>query len=68
MNFLRSGAAAQKLGIPYHQLFSLIRAGKLTPPPRDSAGDYQWRPCDIEAARKLLAGGKRRREIAAECN
>ncbi len=52
---LKTPAAAKSLGISYLRLSSLVRYGHLTPPAKDSSGDYQWWPHDLERAREVLA-------------
>jgi hypothetical protein len=39
MQYLKTGAVARRLNVPYHRLFDLIRAGKLPPSIKDSSGD-----------------------------
>jgi hypothetical protein len=59
MAFLKSRAVADQLGISYYNLFELIRSKHLTPPEKDSSGDYVWTPADVERARAALAGRPR---------
>jgi hypothetical protein len=60
--FLKSSCVAKTLGIPYHRLFSLLRAGKLSPPRKDGSGDYVWVEADIGRAREALTVDRRRRD------
>jgi hypothetical protein len=62
MGFFKSRAVAEALGVPYYRLFELLRSKKLAPPPKDSSGDYCWRPQDIERARRALKAGRQRRQ------
>jgi len=55
MAFRKAPVAARELGISYHQLIGLIRYDKITPPERDSSGDYLWLDADLERARAALA-------------
>jgi hypothetical protein len=62
MDFLKTPVVAERLGIGYHLLFGLIRSRRLTPPAKDSSGDYVWTPADVARAREVLTGrGQRRR-------
>lgn len=54
MELLKTSVVAEQLGIGYHRLFGLIRSRKLTPPGKDSSGDYVWSPEDVARARSLL--------------
>jgi hypothetical protein len=58
---LASDAAADRLGVPYYMLFQLIRARRITPPPRDSSGRYLWFADDIERAGRAIREDRRRR-------
>jgi hypothetical protein len=58
---LASGAAADRLGVPYYMLFQLIRARKIAPPPRDSSGRYLWFADDMERASKAIKEDRRRK-------
>jgi hypothetical protein len=62
--FRKSPVAARELGISYHQLVGLTRYGKITPPARDSSGDFVWGDADLERARLDLA--KMRRPVTRE--
>jgi hypothetical protein len=64
MPYLKSRAVATELAISYYRLFELIRSGKLTPPGKDSSGDYIWTPEDVDRARQALAVGRRRKAVA----
>jgi hypothetical protein len=54
--FWKTPAAARELGTTYHRLIGLLRFGKITPPGRDSSGDYVWSQRDLERARRALEG------------
>jgi hypothetical protein len=58
---LTRDVARQLRRAPYY-LISLIRGGRMPAPPRDSSGRYVWRPGDVEAARRAMGTGRRRRE------
>jgi hypothetical protein len=62
--YRKSPVAARELGISYHQLVGLTRYGKITPPARDSSGDFLWSDQDLEHARAALA--KMRRHVTRE--
>jgi hypothetical protein len=62
---LKSIAAARQLGITYYRLISLLRSQKLTPPQKDSSGDYLWSAADLEAARQALLVDRRRKGVRA---
>jgi hypothetical protein len=59
--FLKTTVAARTLGVPYHQLISIIRSGHLDSPSKDSSGHYLWSPSDISRARQVLARRRPRR-------
>jgi hypothetical protein len=63
MSFLKSRVVADQLGISYYNLFELIRSKHLTPPDKDSSGDYVWTPADVERARAALADRVQRRQV-----
>jgi hypothetical protein len=65
MQFFKTPVVAEQLGIGYHCLFGLIRSRYLTPPDKDSSGDYVWTSADIERARKVLQGRAERRKGAS---
>jgi hypothetical protein len=54
MNTRKSPLAAKELGISYFRLHSLLRGNKITPPQKDSSGDYIWTDEDLERARRVL--------------
>lgn len=54
MTICKTPVAARELGISYHRLFGMLRSAKLTPPQKDSSGDYIWTEDDMEAARQIL--------------
>jgi hypothetical protein len=51
--------AAKELNTSYWRLVGLIRTRRLTPPEKDSSGDYIWSDSDMERAKAAFAGGKR---------
>ena len=59
---LKSPAAAKELGVSYFRLINLLRAEKLSPPSKDSSGDYLWGDADLEAARRALAVDRRKKK------
>lgn len=59
----KSPTAAIELGISYHQLINLLRYRKITPPQKDTSGDYLWSDDDLAAARLALMLSERRRSI-----
>lgn len=58
----KSPIAAVELGISYHQLINLLRSRKITPPQKDTSGDYLWSD-DLTAARLALTLSERRRSV-----
>lgn len=50
----RSGQVAEDVGIPYHSLHYLIRAGVIKAPEKDSAG-FVWTPADEKRLAEALA-------------
>lgn len=60
MSFLKTPVVAQTLGVTYGRLFQLIREGKLSPPAKDSSGDYVWLEADVDRARAVLRNAKHR--------
>ncbi len=52
---LKTPMAAVEIGTSPYRLQSLIRGGKLTPPQKDSSGDYLWGPEDLDRARAAIA-------------
>jgi hypothetical protein len=55
MPYRKTTAAAQELGVPYWRLVGLMRYGKITPPGRDTSGDFVWTDADMARARAALA-------------
>jgi hypothetical protein len=53
---VKTPIAARHLGVSYSHLMSLLRNGKVTPPQKDSSGDYLWAEADLAAARRALQG------------
>jgi hypothetical protein len=60
-SFRKTPVAARELGTTYHRLIGLIRFGKITPPQRDSSGDYLWDDADLARAREALKVDFRRK-------
>lgn len=55
--------AAAQLGVPPSWLNAVVYQNRLVPPPpKDNRGCYEWRPEDIERARKVMAIDRRRKE------
>lgn len=61
MNVRKSPMAAKELGISFYHLHGLLRSDKITPPQKDSSGDYIWTDADVEGARKVLEEIARRK-------
>jgi hypothetical protein len=57
--------AAREIGISQGHLHYLIRATKVSPPGRDTSGDYLWTDADIERAREALKIDRRRKAVVA---
>jgi hypothetical protein len=53
--------ACRELGITYDKVYTLLRSGKLDPPPRNGSGDFAWSAADVARLRKALAAPRRRR-------
>ncbi len=62
--YLKTPAAAKKLGISYTKLIALMRYEKLEPPGRDSSGDYVWLDADLDRVRAALAKSPAKKEAA----
>jgi hypothetical protein len=62
--YLKTPIVAEKLGVTYHQLASLIRYGKMAKPQRDSSGDFVWMQADFERARVALSKIRHRKAVA----
>jgi len=58
----KTTSVARQLGVPYWRLFDLLRSGLLTPPEKDTSGDYVWTDADIERARAALEARRQRVE------
>jgi hypothetical protein len=65
MPYRKTPVAARELGISYSQLIGLLRYGKISPPGRDTSGDYIWTDKDLTRARAALAAMRRPRLEAA---
>jgi hypothetical protein len=62
---IKTRDAAKLLGCRYFQLIYAINTERLTPPAKDSSGDYVWTDADIERARAALAAWKQKRATAS---
>jgi hypothetical protein len=58
---LKTPTLCAVIGATYGQIVSAIRGGKLTPPAKDTSGDYYWLPADVERARLAVATDRRRK-------
>jgi hypothetical protein len=65
LTLLKTGAAADALGVPESDLHYLVRRKRIPPPPKDSSGDYVWLPDDLDRARAALASVRRHRRKEA---
>ncbi|MBL8798764.1 MAG: hypothetical protein JNM56_33030 [Planctomycetia bacterium] len=54
MLFLKTPVAAERLGVSYWRLMGLLRSRKITPPNRDSSGDFIWLEADLDRARQAM--------------
>jgi hypothetical protein len=61
MTYRKTTAAARELGISYTRLIGLMRYGKITPPERDTSGDYVWTDDDLARARRALTATRRKK-------
>jgi hypothetical protein len=52
---------AKEEGVPSYRILYLLQHGRLTPPPKDSSGDYVWGDGNVRRLRAALAQVKRRR-------
>jgi hypothetical protein len=59
---IKTPVAAERLGIHYSHLISLIGYHKIAAPPKDTSGDYVWSEADLTAAREALRTGRSRRQ------
>jgi hypothetical protein len=50
----KTGEVVRQLETTLHKIIGLLRYNKITPPAKDSSGDFCWSPEDIAAARKAL--------------
>jgi hypothetical protein len=60
LTYLKTPAVSGLLGVSYWQITSLLRTRTITPPAKDSSGDYVWTEEDVERARQALAARRRR--------
>lgn len=58
MPYRKTPVAARELGVAASHLHSILRAGKIPLPAKDSSGDYIWLDADIERARQVLSDGR----------
>lgn len=63
-DLFKTAIAAQRLGLPYTQLHSLIRNQKIEQPRKDTSGDYVWSERDLEAVRVAMTNGRQRRAVS----
>jgi hypothetical protein len=61
--FSKTPEAARILGVSYHRLIGLLRFHKITPPVRDTSGDYLWGEGDLERARLALRLDRHTQEV-----
>jgi hypothetical protein len=61
----KTPVAARELKVSYNTLINLIRFDKITPPDRDSSGDYAWSDEDLQRAREALASRTWRKGVPA---
>jgi hypothetical protein len=61
MRFFKTVEVSRMLQYRYENLFNLIRNGQLTPPAKDSSGDYIWLASDIDRARRAIAALQKRK-------
>jgi hypothetical protein len=59
VSYCKTPMAAAACDCTYWELIGLLRSGRLTPPAKDSSGDYVWTPEDVERARAALRDGRR---------
>lgn len=52
--YFKTPQAAHRLNVPYSQLMSWIRYGKVAPPRKDSSGDYVWTEADLVAVQRTM--------------
>jgi hypothetical protein len=50
----KTAEVVRQLETTLHKIIGLLRYNKITPPAKDSSGDYCWTPQDIAAARQAL--------------
>ncbi len=62
---LRSGEVARQCGLTYTYLYSLLRTGRISTPPRDSAGQLCWNESHLAEIRQFLAARKRFKQVVA---
>jgi hypothetical protein len=59
----KTPVAARELKVSYSTLINLVRFDKITPPQRDSSGDYLWFDEDLQRARDAIAKLQRRKAV-----
>jgi hypothetical protein len=57
--YVKTPEAAKSIGVSYHRLINLVRFGKISPPARDSSGDFLWTPDDLQRAREAFEARRR---------
>ena len=65
MNVRKTPIAVRELNTTYYRLIELIRGNKITPPGKDTSGDYLWSDEDLERARQALEAKQRRKVVSA---
>jgi hypothetical protein len=63
--YRKTPVAVRELNTTYHRLIGLVRFNKITPPGRDSSGDYLWSDADLAAAREALKVDHRRKAVVS---
>ncbi len=59
--YMKTPAVADLLGVPYWKIVQLLRSRSITPPAKDTSGDFVWVEADVERARQALAVRRRGR-------
>jgi predicted DNA-binding transcriptional regulator AlpA len=54
VDFLRTSAVAERLGVPAGQLYNAVRRGRIPEPPRDSSGQLAWFANDVDSVREYV--------------
>jgi predicted DNA-binding transcriptional regulator AlpA len=59
MNFLRTPAAAERLGVSDNLLYNLVKRRRIPAPPRDSSRCLIWFESDLAGVREYLSARER---------